>query len=257
MPGLNHAAQLADLRASLGAVASVRPVNCLDACEHATVIVIQPTAEGRRAGGRLVWLGLVNDHDATADITAWFNAGGPGLADPPDILDLSPSPPAAVSASNWSHNRHPDPSAEQRRPRSGGTTHMHAPRTPATFPTAIRLAGHGLILREWTDEHIPVMADLFDDPDVTRFTPLRAPFDRTAARTYLDTARENRAADRRIQLAITTDGHQPSARSCCSAPPTAGKKRSWPTPSSPATADSTSPPVPSAASPPTPTTRSA
>ncbi|MFF5372592.1 (2Fe-2S) ferredoxin domain-containing protein [Streptomyces sp. NPDC013187] len=88
VPGLDHAAQLADLRGSLGDLATVRPVNCLDACEHANVIVVQPTAEGRRAGGRPVWLGSVNDVDATADITAWIRAGGPGLADPPDILDL-------------------------------------------------------------------------------------------------------------------------------------------------------------------------
>ncbi|NUP36595.1 MAG: (2Fe-2S) ferredoxin domain-containing protein [Streptomyces sp.] len=88
VPGVDHAAQLAELRASLGAVASVRPVNCLDACEQANVVVIQPTAESRRAGGRPVWLGLVNDLDTTADITAWIKAGGPGLAKPPGILDL-------------------------------------------------------------------------------------------------------------------------------------------------------------------------
>ncbi|MGW7004948.1 (2Fe-2S) ferredoxin domain-containing protein [Streptomyces sp. NPDC054933] len=88
IPGLDHTAQLADLRASLAAVATVRPTYCLDACEHANVIVIQPSADGRRAGGRPVWLGLVNDADASRDITAWVQAGGPGLADPPEILDL-------------------------------------------------------------------------------------------------------------------------------------------------------------------------
>jgi hypothetical protein len=89
--GLLHAdlgGQLADLRASLAARANVRPADCLDACEHANVIVIQPSIEGRKAGGRPVWLGLVNDADAARDITAWVKAGGPGLADPPDILDL-------------------------------------------------------------------------------------------------------------------------------------------------------------------------
>jgi hypothetical protein len=30
----------------------------------------------------------VNDLDATADIAAWIRAGGPGLAESPDILDL-------------------------------------------------------------------------------------------------------------------------------------------------------------------------
>ncbi|WP_225094581.1 (2Fe-2S) ferredoxin domain-containing protein [Streptomyces sp. CoH27] len=88
VPGVDHAGQLTDLRASLAQVATVRPVTCLDTCEHANVIVVQPSAEGRRAGGRPVWLGLVNDPDATRDITAWVRSGGPGLADPPDILDL-------------------------------------------------------------------------------------------------------------------------------------------------------------------------
>jgi hypothetical protein len=80
--------QLTDLRTSLAGVANVRPVNCLDACEQANVIVVQPSAEGRKAGGRPVWLGLVNDPDAARDITAWVEAGGPGLADPPGVLDL-------------------------------------------------------------------------------------------------------------------------------------------------------------------------
>ncbi|RAJ47107.1 hypothetical protein K353_00308 [Kitasatospora sp. SolWspMP-SS2h] len=88
IPGLDHAAQLADLRGALAEVATVRPVACLDSCDHANVVVVQPSAEGRRAGGRPVWLGLVNDRDAGADITAWIEAGGPGLAPLPAILDL-------------------------------------------------------------------------------------------------------------------------------------------------------------------------
>ncbi|MEY9848865.1 (2Fe-2S) ferredoxin domain-containing protein [Streptacidiphilus sp. MAP5-3] len=88
IPRVDHTAQLADLRRSLAGIGGLRTVDCLDACEHANVIVVQPSPEGRRAGGRPVWLGLVNDLDATADITAWVEQGGPGLADPPAILDL-------------------------------------------------------------------------------------------------------------------------------------------------------------------------
>ncbi|AEW99127.1 hypothetical protein [Streptantibioticus cattleyicolor] len=88
VPGVDHAAQLAELRRALSGTATVRPVTCLDACEHANVIVVQPSAAGRAAGGRPVWLGLVNDPDAVGDITAWVEAGGPGLADPAGILDL-------------------------------------------------------------------------------------------------------------------------------------------------------------------------
>ncbi|MFE0494422.1 hypothetical protein CLM85_10945 [Streptomyces albidoflavus] len=88
VPGLDHAAQLRDLRQALDGTATVRGTDCLDACERANVIVVQPSAEGRRAGGRPVWLGLVNDPGAVADITAWVENGGPGLTDAPDILDL-------------------------------------------------------------------------------------------------------------------------------------------------------------------------
>lgn len=88
VPRLDHGAQLTDLRNALAGVASVRRTDCLDACERANVIVIQPSAEGRKAGGRPVWLGQVNDPGAAADITAWVEEGGPGLAEPPGILDL-------------------------------------------------------------------------------------------------------------------------------------------------------------------------
>lgn len=88
VPRLDHEAQLADLRTSLAGVAMVRRTDCLDACERANVIVIQPSAEGRQVGGRPVWLGQVNDPGAAADITAWVKDGGPGLAEAPDILDL-------------------------------------------------------------------------------------------------------------------------------------------------------------------------
>ncbi|MDQ0792983.1 (2Fe-2S) ferredoxin domain-containing protein [Streptomyces sp. B1I3] len=88
IPGVDHAGQLAHLRRSLDGSATVRAVECLDACEQGNVIVVQPSAEGRRAGGRPVWLGLVNDPHAVDDIVSWAQDGGPGLADPPDILDL-------------------------------------------------------------------------------------------------------------------------------------------------------------------------
>lgn len=75
VPGVDHAAQLATLKAALSPMAQVRAVNCLDACEQANVIVVQPSPAGRAAGGRPIWLGLVNDPDATDDIVA-----GSGLA---------------------------------------------------------------------------------------------------------------------------------------------------------------------------------
>ncbi|MFF4144158.1 (2Fe-2S) ferredoxin domain-containing protein [Streptomyces sp. NPDC001698] len=82
--GVDHAAQTARLRAEV----PVRISDCLDVCEQANVIVVQPSTVGRAAGARPVWLGLVNDADATEDIVAWMRAGGPGVAPLPDILDL-------------------------------------------------------------------------------------------------------------------------------------------------------------------------
>ena len=86
--GFDHAGQLTHLRKAVADVAVVRVSGCLDTCAHANVIVVQPSPAGRRAGGRPVWLGLVNDTDAADDIAAWIRAGGPGLADPPGVLEL-------------------------------------------------------------------------------------------------------------------------------------------------------------------------
>ncbi|MGW5101421.1 hypothetical protein [Streptomyces sp. NPDC004100] len=89
VPGVDHEAQTARLRAEV----PVRVSECLDACERANVVVVQPSAAGRAAGGRPVWLGLVNDPAATEDIIEWVRAGGPGLAPLPEILGLYAVPP--------------------------------------------------------------------------------------------------------------------------------------------------------------------
>ncbi|GGO70722.1 GNAT family N-acetyltransferase [Nonomuraea cavernae] len=77
------------------------------------------------------------------------------------------------------------------------------------LPGDVHLAGAGLILREWAEQDLPAMSELFDEPAVARWTPLRSPFDQSAARAYLDQARQRRAEGRRLQLAITTDGGRP------------------------------------------------
>ncbi|WP_405918062.1 (2Fe-2S) ferredoxin domain-containing protein [Streptomyces sp. NBC_00728] len=82
--GVDHTRQVERLAESV----PVRVSACLDVCEHANVIVVQPSAAARAEGARPVWLGLVNDADATEDIAAWVQAGGPGVAPCPDILDL-------------------------------------------------------------------------------------------------------------------------------------------------------------------------
>ncbi|WP_129843701.1 GNAT family N-acetyltransferase [Streptomyces sp. RFCAC02] len=80
------------------------------------------------------------------------------------------------------------------------------PTAGGRLPGAVNITGLGLQLREWDDADAPVMVELFDEPQVGRWTPLRHPFDLAAARTYLDQARTRRAEGRSIQLAITSDG---------------------------------------------------
>ncbi|MEV7937648.1 (2Fe-2S) ferredoxin domain-containing protein [Kitasatospora sp. NPDC088264] len=87
-PGVDHAGQYERLRAAVGAAGRVRAVKCLDVCTQSNVVVVGPSGEGRAAGGRPVWLGFVLADDMIDEIAAWVHAGGPGLADPPGLLDL-------------------------------------------------------------------------------------------------------------------------------------------------------------------------
>ncbi|MFC9220321.1 (2Fe-2S) ferredoxin domain-containing protein [Streptomyces hygroscopicus] len=89
-PALDHAARLDQLRSSIAQSAQVRITGCPGACEHANVIVIviQPSAAGRRSRGRrcrLVWPGLVNGRDAADDIAAWVARAAPGQCAVPDV----------------------------------------------------------------------------------------------------------------------------------------------------------------------------
>ncbi|MBG0814855.1 GNAT family N-acetyltransferase [Planomonospora sp. ID82291] len=79
----------------------------------------------------------------------------------------------------------------------------------AAFAPSVSVSGLGLRLRDWTDEDLPAMAALFDEPQVDRWTPLRSPFTLETARAYLTRAREGRAAGLRLQLAVTEDGGTP------------------------------------------------
>ncbi|MGW0609125.1 (2Fe-2S) ferredoxin domain-containing protein [Streptomyces sp. NPDC002788] len=96
--GVDHTAQTERLCAA----APVRVSDCLDVCDQANVIVVRPSAAGRAAGARPVWLGLVNDPAATEDIVSWVREGGPGVAPMPDILDLYVITPAARRRSGGS-----------------------------------------------------------------------------------------------------------------------------------------------------------
>ena len=85
-PRTDHAAQVARLHAALPPGARLRQSDCLDVCERSNVVVIGPSAAGRAAGARPIWLGQVNDQDAIEDVTAWITGGGPGIAPAPLML---------------------------------------------------------------------------------------------------------------------------------------------------------------------------
>ncbi|MFJ8626074.1 (2Fe-2S) ferredoxin domain-containing protein [Kitasatospora sp. NPDC093550] len=87
-PGVDHAGQYERLRTAVGPAGRVRAVKCLDVCSQSNVVVVGPSSEGRAAGGRPVWLGFVLMDEMIDDIAAWVRAGGPGVAEPPGLLDL-------------------------------------------------------------------------------------------------------------------------------------------------------------------------
>ncbi|MCI3277983.1 (2Fe-2S) ferredoxin domain-containing protein [Streptomyces cylindrosporus] len=88
-PGTDHAWQLERLRAAAAEHGFlVRTTDCLGPCDQANVVVVQPSAAGRRAGGRATWVGFAMDDDCTDELIGWAAAGGPGLAQPPVALEL-------------------------------------------------------------------------------------------------------------------------------------------------------------------------
>jgi (2Fe-2S) ferredoxin len=89
-PQVDHAAVLSRLRefaADNQRVTTVRTSECLRPCEQADVVVVRPSPEGRRRGGRPVWFGLI-DEQVVDVLLAWVAAGGPGLVPVPDLLVL-------------------------------------------------------------------------------------------------------------------------------------------------------------------------
>ncbi|MET0766686.1 MAG: hypothetical protein ABWY50_03495, partial [Aeromicrobium sp.] len=77
-------------------VASVEVTSCLLACEKSNVVVVQPDATARLAGGRPVWLRAVLDVEAVDEIASWVRAGGPGAADLPGSLTPLLTTPGAL-----------------------------------------------------------------------------------------------------------------------------------------------------------------
>ncbi|MGW0914477.1 (2Fe-2S) ferredoxin domain-containing protein [Streptomyces sp. NPDC002784] len=88
-PGTDHEGQLEVLRAAAAEHGfRIRTTDCLGPCDQANVIVVGPSAAGRRAGGRPTWVGFASDDDSTEEVVRWLAAGGPGVAEPPVALEL-------------------------------------------------------------------------------------------------------------------------------------------------------------------------
>ncbi|GAA1099712.1 (2Fe-2S) ferredoxin domain-containing protein [Nocardiopsis metallicus] len=90
MPGVDHKAQLARLSAIDDHSARrvpVRTSKCLGICFQANVVVVQPSQEGRAAGGRPVWLGQMTEDKLLDAVDDWIFDGGPGIAPLPAVLE--------------------------------------------------------------------------------------------------------------------------------------------------------------------------
>ena len=90
-PRTDHTAQLRrleDLADERPDQLSVRTSDCLGPCSQANVVVVRPSALGRRGGGRPVWLALVRDLGVLDLLDGWLADGGPGLAPIPELLSL-------------------------------------------------------------------------------------------------------------------------------------------------------------------------
>jgi (2Fe-2S) ferredoxin len=85
-PGVDHSGHLARLRTAVADGGRLRQSGCLDLCELSNVVVVGPSAAGRRKGGRTVWFVEILDDGLVRDITDWIRAGGPGLVEPPARL---------------------------------------------------------------------------------------------------------------------------------------------------------------------------
>ncbi|MEU9125830.1 (2Fe-2S) ferredoxin domain-containing protein [Streptomyces sp. NPDC048506] len=109
-PGTDHDGQLARFRAAAaesGGRLAVRTSECLGPCAQANLIVVQPSGEGRRRGGRPTWIGWALGDDSVDDILTWVTAGGPGVAGAPPALELQfvPSPGEAQSRARGRERR--------------------------------------------------------------------------------------------------------------------------------------------------------
>jgi (2Fe-2S) ferredoxin len=85
-PDVNHDAIAAALEGSPGPAIEVVRVECLWACEHSNVVVVNPASQARQSGSRPAWITEVNTVERAQAVADWVRAGGPGMATPPAAL---------------------------------------------------------------------------------------------------------------------------------------------------------------------------
>ena len=93
-PDVDHVGQLRQLQDGIGPAGRVRTTGCLSSCDHSNVVVVQPSAWGRVLGGRPFWLRQVLTPALTDAVVDWVRSGGPGVAEPPEILRAQGLSPA-------------------------------------------------------------------------------------------------------------------------------------------------------------------
>jgi hypothetical protein len=85
-PDVDHD-RIADiLESEIGPASALVRVDCLWACEHSNVVVVNPTANARQAGARAAWITQVNTPERAHALSTWVRQGGPGAAEPPAEL---------------------------------------------------------------------------------------------------------------------------------------------------------------------------
>lgn len=85
-PDVDHDQIAEILENETGSTSELVRVDCLWACEHSNVVVVNPTTDTRQGGARPAWITRVNTRERARALAAWVRDGGPGAADPPAAL---------------------------------------------------------------------------------------------------------------------------------------------------------------------------